>query len=141
MNDSFVTALNTQKTTTEWMNALTTNMTNMYTPGFKENKVNFKTFLGGAVLDRCDKNFGQGKSTPGTANANLFLEGEGFFVTRTNEGKVIYTRHGEFDFDSEGVYKNKDGFTVQGYILNDKGEIMTLYLPLFRLYHSRCNLE
>ena len=56
MNDSFVTALNTQKCTTEWMNALTTNMTNMYTPGFKENKVNFKTFLGGAVLDTCDKN-------------------------------------------------------------------------------------
>ena len=44
MNDSFVTALNTQKTTVEWMNALTTNMTNMYTPGFKENKVNFKIY-------------------------------------------------------------------------------------------------
>ena len=124
MNDSFVTALNTQKATTEWMNTLTTNMTNIYTPGFKENKVTFKTFLGGAVLDNCDKNFGQGKSTPGTANANLFLEGEGFFVTRTDEGKVIYTRHGEFDFNSEGVYTNKDGNTVQGYILNDKGEIM-----------------
>ena len=124
MNDSFVTALNTQKATTEWMNTLTTNMTNIYTPGFKENKVTFKTFLGGAVLDTCDKNFGQGKSTPGTANANLFLEGEGFFVTRTDEGKVIYTRHGEFDFNSEGVYTNKDGNTVQGYILNDKGEIM-----------------
>ena len=110
MNDSFVTALNTQKTTTEWMNALTTNMTNMYTPGFKENKVNFKTFLGGAVLDTCDKNFGQGKSTPGTANANLFLEGEGFFVTRTDAGKVVYTRHGEFDFDAEGVYKSVKAF-------------------------------
>ncbi len=124
MNDAFVTALNTQKTTTEWMSALTTNMTNMYTPGFKENKFNFKTFLNGAVMDTCDKNFGQGKSTPGTANANLFLEGEGFFVTRTQEGKIVYSRHGEFDFDAEGVYKNKDGYTVQGYILNDKGEIM-----------------
>ena len=99
-------------------------MTNIYTPGFKENKVTFKSCLGGAVLDNCDKNFGQGKSTPGTANANLFLEGEGFFVTRTDEGKVIYTRHGEFDFNNEGVYTNKDGNTVQGYILNDKGEIM-----------------
>lgn len=124
MNDSFVTALNTQKTTVEWMNALTTNMTNMYTPGFKENKITFKTFLNGAVLDSCDKNFGQGKSTPGTANANLFLEGEGFFVTRDTEGKIVYTRHGEFDFDSQGVYKNKDDMAVQGYILNDKGEIM-----------------
>lgn len=24
----------------------------------------------------------------------------------------------------DGVYKNKEGNTVQGYILNDKGEIM-----------------
>ena len=124
MNDAFVTALNTQKSTTEWMSALTTNMNNMYTPGYRENKFNFKTFLNGAVMDTCDKNFGQGKSMPGTGNANLFLEGEGFFVTRTKEGKIIYTRHGEFDFDSEGVYKNKDGYAVQGYILNDKGEIM-----------------
>ncbi len=125
MNDSFVTALNTQKATTEWMNVLAYNMANIYTPGFKESKVTFKTFLGGAVMDNCEKNFGQGKSTPGTANANLFLEGEGFFVTRDKENKVVYTRLGEFDFDGEGVYKDKLGNTVQGYILNDKGEIMS----------------
>lgn len=124
MNDSFITALNTQKATTNWMDVLAENMTNIYTPGFKENQVNFSTFLGGAVLDNPSKNFGQGKSTPGTSNANLFLEGKGYFLTRTAEGKSVYTRHGEFTFDKEGVYKAKNGDTVQGYILNDKGEIM-----------------
>ena len=29
-----------------------------------------------------------------------------------------------FTFDSEGVYRDRSGNTVQGYILNDKGEIM-----------------
>ena len=124
MNDSFITALNTQKSTSDWMDALSENLANIYTPGFKENQVNFKTFLGGAVMDNPNKNLGQGKSTPGTSNSNLFLEGQGYFLTRRADGKSVYTRHGEFTFDGEGVYKNKDGNTVQGYILNEKGEIM-----------------
>lgn len=124
MNDSFITALNTQKATVNWMDVLSENLGNVYTPGFQENQVNFQTFLGGATMDNPNKKLSQGKSTPGTSNSNLFLEGSGYFVTKTAEGKSIYTRHGDFTFDKEGVYKNKDGNTVQGYILNDKGEIM-----------------
>lgn len=124
MNDSFITALNTQKATVNWMDVLSENLANCYTPGFKENKVNFSTFLGGAILDNPNKNLFQGKSMPGTSTSNLFLEGKGYFLVKTPEGKNIYTRHGEFTFDKEGIYKNKDGNTVQGYILNDKGEIM-----------------
>ena len=124
MNDFYTTAINTQKATIQWMDVLADNLTNVYSPGFRENKVNFTTFLNGAVLDHTEKNFGQGKSTPGTSNENLFFEGKGFFVLRGPEGNVSYTRLGEFTFDSEGVYKAKNGATVQGYILNDKGEIM-----------------
>lgn len=124
MNDSYVTALNTQKSTQNWMDVIAHNMTNIYTPGYREQQVNFKTFLGGAISDDYDKKTGQGKSTPGTSNDNLFLEGKGFFLTKTAEGKSIYTRLGEFTFDGEGVYRAKNGNTVQGYILNDKGEIM-----------------
>ncbi|MBR1908291.1 flagellar hook basal-body protein [bacterium] len=124
MNDSFMIALNAQKATNNWMGAITENLANIYTPGYKEKKISFQTFLNGSVLDNSSINFGQGKSTPGTSNANLFLEGEGFFMIKNNDGKTIYTRHGEFEFDSEGAYKTKDGLNVQGYILNDKGEIM-----------------
>lgn len=124
MNDSFVTALNTQKATVNWMDVLAENLSNIYTPGFQENNVNFQTFLGGAILDNPIKKLAQGKSMPGTSNSNLFLEGKGYFVVKNTEGKSIYTRNGDFTFDKEGVYKNKEGYTVQGYILNDKGEIM-----------------
>lgn len=124
MNDAFITALNTQKATVNWMDVLAENLTNVYTPGFKENQVNFQTFLGGAIMDNPNKKLAQGKSTPGTSNSNLFLEGQGYFLTRTSGGKSVYTRLGNFTFDSEGVYKSKEGNTVQGYILNDKGEIM-----------------
>lgn len=124
MNDSFTIALNTQKSTQNWMDVIADNMTNIYTPGFREKQVTFKTFLGGAIADDYDKKIGQGKSTPGTSNSNLFLEGNGFFLTKTKDGKNIYTRLGEFIFDGEGVYRAKNGNTVQGYILNDRGEIM-----------------
>lgn len=124
MNDSFITALNTQKSTTNWMDVIAHNMTNVYTPGFREQQVNFKTFLGGAIADDYDKKIDQGKSTPGTSKENLYLEGKGFFLVKNDEGKSIYTRLGEFTFDKEGVYRDRNGNTVQGYILNDKGEIM-----------------
>lgn len=124
MNDSFVTALNTQKATVNWMDVLAENLSNIYTPGFQENNVNFQTFLGGAILDNPTKKIAQGKSMPGTSNSNLFLEGKGYFLVKNTDGKSIYTRNGDFTFDKEGVYKNKEGFTVQGYILNDKGEVM-----------------
>ena len=124
MNDAFITAINTQYATVNWMDVIADNMTNVYTPGFKEKQVNFKTFLGGAINDDYDKKMTQGKSTPGTSNDNVFLEGKGFFLTKTPEGKSVYTRLGEFTFDGEGVYRAKNGNTVQGYILNDKGEIM-----------------
>ena len=124
MNDAFITAINTQYATVNWMDVIADNMTNVYTPGFKEKQVNFKTFLGGAINDDYDKKMSQGKSTPGTSNDNVFLEGKGFFLTKTPEGKSVYTRLGEFTFDGEGVYRAKNGNTVQGYILNDKGEMM-----------------
>ncbi len=124
MNDSFITALNTQKSTVNWMDVIANNMTNVYTPGFREEQVTFKTFLGGAISENYDKKIDQGKSTPGTSKENLFLEGKGFFLVKDAEGKSIYTRLGEFKFDNEGVYRDRNGNTVQGYILNDKGEIM-----------------
>lgn len=130
MNDAFITAINTQYATVNWIDVISDNMTNIYTPGFKEKKVNFKTFLSGAITDDYEKNMGQGKSTPGTSKDNVFLEGKGFFLTKTAEGRSVYTRLGEFTFDGEGVYRAKNGNTVQGYILNDKGEIMQGTKPI-----------
>ena len=124
MNDAFISAINTQYATVNWINVLSENMTNVYTPGYREKQVTFKSFLNGVITDDFDKNQGQGKSTPGTAKENLFLEGKGFFLVKTPDGKSIYTRLGEFTFDGNGVYKDRSGNTVQGYILNDKGEIM-----------------
>ncbi|MGN0005417.1 MAG: hypothetical protein ACI37Z_05545 [Candidatus Gastranaerophilaceae bacterium] len=130
MNDSFINALNTQAATNHWIEGIGENMMNCYTPGYRENKINFRTYLGGIAPDSLLKSTGQGKSTPGTSDENVFLEGKGFFVIKNEHGKTSYTRLGEFKFDGEGVYKTADGKRVQGYILNDKGEIMQGTKPM-----------
>ena len=124
MNDAFINSLNAQKSTDSWMRALVQNMSNMYTPGYRESAITFKNFLTGTIADSHGKNLGQGKSIPGTSSENVYLEGDGYFMLRRNDGKIIYSRLGEFKFDSEGIYKNGSGAEVQGFILNDKGEIM-----------------
>ena len=124
MRDGFIAAMNTQKIAGEWANEISENLINVFNPGYREKKMNFRTFLEGRVNDDFIRNPGQGKSSPGTSEENIFLEGNGFFVLKNDKGRVVYTRLGEFTFDGEGVYRAKDGQDVQGYILNDKGEIM-----------------
>jgi flagellar hook protein FlgE len=123
MNDSFVTAINTQRITKDWMDQIAINLSNVYTPGYREINGTFKSFMDGATFDEIRVKTYQGKSMPGTSPENVYLEGQGFFVTKRPEGKILYTRLGEFTFDGEGTYKTKEGYTVQGYILNDKGEV------------------
>ncbi len=125
MRDSYINAMNVQKNSIYWMNAVSENLMNAYTPGYRENQVSFKTYLDSSVLDKVQKSFTQGKAIPGTSDANVFLAGKGYFAIRNEEGRLAYTRYGDFRFDKEGVYKASDGSVVQGYILNDKGEIMS----------------
>ncbi|MCK7485711.1 MAG: hypothetical protein MZU97_09265 [Bacillus subtilis] len=125
MKDSFITSINTQRTTMDWIQLIVQNVSNIYNPGYKEIMGNFKTCLDGVEMDDMRVKIDQGKAFPGTSPTNLYLEGNGFFATKRPDGKILYTRLGDFNFDNEGVYKTKEGFTIQGYILNDNGEIMS----------------
>ncbi|MEI8377883.1 MAG: flagellar hook-basal body complex protein [bacterium] len=124
MNDPFITAVNNQRTANDWIGAISHNLSNIYTPGFREVSTSFKSFIDGSEIEDLSFKNDQGKSMPGNDKGNLFLEGQGFFVTKTLNGKDVYTRRGDFSFDSEGYYKTADGKRVQGYILDSNGQIM-----------------
>lgn len=141
MNDPFITGINTQRKSMDWMNLLIKNMTNIYTPGYRERKANFGTFLQGATFDDVRLKAWQGKAYPGTAPENLYIEGKGFFVVKKPNGKILYTRLGEFAFKGDGTYKTKDGFNVQGYIVNDKGEIMSGSSPQVSSPHAKAESQ
>lgn len=129
MLDAFITAVNTQKVSHHWIDAISTNMSNLYTPGYKEYEGNFRTHLDGVDLEDMRVDVGQGKSIPGTSPENVYLEGQGYFLAKRPDGKILYTRRGEFTFDGQGVYKTTEGYTVQGQILNDKGEVLATPVP------------
>ena len=124
MRDTFINAINTRQTSIQWLNYITENLQNLNTPGYRENQMTFKSYLDSSVPDKVTRCSRQGKAIPGKPE-NVFLEGNGYFVIRNEEGRIAYTRLGDFKFDGEGVYKSSDGSKVQGYILNDKGEIMS----------------
>ena len=133
MNDSYINALNIQSSAKGWMDATVENMVNLYTPGYRENKVTFKTFLDSAYTDGYIKNLGQGKAIPGTSTENVYLEGNGFFVIRKNDGSLAYTRLGEFKFDGEGVYKAADGSKVQGIFWMIKAKLCLAQKPSVKM--------
>ena len=87
MRDAFINALNTQKITNEWVSNISENLTNAYTPGYREKKFTFKTFLDGSIAETSLRNIGQGKSSPGTSDENIYLEGSGYFVLRNEQGR------------------------------------------------------
>ena len=49
MQDPYITALNSQKASLAWIETLSENMSNMYTPGYREAKSNFSNFINDAL--------------------------------------------------------------------------------------------
>ncbi len=60
----------------------------------------------------------------GTANTNMAVGGNGFFVVRPQPGStdVAFTRAGSFVVDNDGNLKNLAGFYLQGWPLDRNGD-------------------
>lgn len=90
------------------MEAISHNIANANTIGFKKSSVNFADLypsLGGSTVQigfgvdvaSIDQNFGTGSYARGNGPLDLALSGSGFFVTRDpSSGQVSYTRAGKF---------------------------------------------
>ena len=121
MYDPFITALNTQKSAMGWFSALAENMGNLYTPGYREVKSSFVDFVNGVQMQEIPRSDEQGKSTPGKAPSNLFIEGKGYFTVRKPDGGLLFTRLGDFNFNADGTLVNGLGYALQGYLLGEDG--------------------
>jgi flagellar hook protein FlgE len=124
MNDPYVIALNSDRAARAWYGSLTQNMANMYKPGFREYKMDFSDFIDGVELQEGVRNTFQGKSWPGRSPNNLMVEGSGYFVLRKPDGKLVFTRLGDFDINAQGNLVNNSGYTVQGYLLGEDGKMI-----------------
>ena len=115
------------------MGAISDNITNVNTIGYKGAKVNFKTlvtkqvsltnYAPGGVQSAVRKGIDvQGLLQATNSSTDVSLSGQGFFIVNEaanpQEGDMFaYTRAGSFKVDKEGYLQNVSGWYMQGWPL------------------------
>lgn len=134
------------------LRTISNNVANMNTPGFKKSQVLFEEQFNANTPFRNDRrgpgNNGEGAGvntyatridfSPGEArqtgsSLDVALEGAGYFVLRGADSELRYTRAGQFDFDTDGVLRNKsDQAVVLGTARDGKGPLGEISLAALR---------
>ncbi|MQX38083.1 flagellar hook-basal body complex protein [Roseospira navarrensis] len=113
------------------MGAISDNVANVNTVGYKGTTVNFKTLVTaqvsltqyspGGVQSAPRTNVDiQGLLQATTSSTDFGLSGQGFFVvsdTATNPSGYAYSRAGSFKVDKDGYLQNASGYYLQGWPL------------------------
>lgn len=125
MLDAITTAVSGLDGFTKGLQVISNNVTNMNTPGFKGSNVNFEDQLATPYDgDASSSNNGNGldayavtldlSSGQAVQSSNplaVAVTGNGLFVVEDTQGKIHYTRDGEFQFNSDGYLTMPDGTT------------------------------
>ncbi len=113
------------------LQAVSNNLANLDTVGFKDQTVSFSDlFAQNSLLDGANNpvvsalgvtssqtstNFTDVAPTTTGISSNMALSGNGFFVAQTASGAQNYTRAGNFTANADGVLVTSAGETVMGY--------------------------
>jgi flagellar hook protein FlgE len=113
------------------MSVIGDNIANVNTIGFKGSRTTFETVLAqsisgasgtsqvgrGVALSAVDPIFAQGSFETTNEPTDMAIGGKGFFMVRSPETGMFYTRAGHFRFDEDGYLVNPASLRVQGWIL------------------------
>ena len=121
------------------MGAISDNITNVSTIGYKNTFVNFQTLVtkqtsstfysAGGVQSRPRQDTGvQGLLQASTSQTDLALSGAGYFVANeanvpTISNEFVFTRAGSFFQDNEGFLRNSAGFYLQAWPTDALGNV------------------
>jgi flagellar hook protein FlgE len=107
------------------------NLANVNTVGFKHSRAEFADLLTtvegrveighGVRLANTSRLFTQGALQTTESVTDLAIQGNGLFVVRDAAGGTYYTRAGQFHVDKLGRLVNGEGYTVQGFQVDDSG--------------------
>ncbi|MFX4221443.1 MAG: flagellar hook protein FlgE [Thalassobaculum sp.] len=118
--------------------AISDNIANVNTIGYKETRVRFQTLVtesasdtqfapGGVIARPFTDPEKQGQIQGTTSDTDLALVGEGFFVvnqTDGSDGQFLFTRAGSFTQDEDGNLVNTAGYYLQGWRTDTTGNIV-----------------
>ncbi|WP_456398156.1 flagellar hook protein FlgE [Desulfurobacterium sp.] len=141
MLQSFYTAFTGLNAEKNWLSVISDNIANVNTVGFKAERAVFEDLLasslttysngspinreigGGVFVGATVKDFSQGTFMNTNNPLDMALDGEGFFMVKSNDGVTYYTRNGEFRLDANGDLINMLGMKVQGWMLDNVGNM------------------
>ena len=124
---SFSIATSGLNAVTEQLNAISNNIANSGTVGFKSGRAEFSALYAesqplGVGVSAVTQSITKGGSISSTGTAlDLAINGNGFFMVRDSAGTTAYTRAGYFGTDSHGNLVNNLGMYLQGYPVDANG--------------------
>ena len=116
------------------MNVIGNNIANVNTIAFKGQRMDFQDFIyqdsysasgptqigRGVSVNAILGDFSQGSFETTNDPMDMAIGGKGYFQVRdSNSDQVWYTRAGDFRFDAEGYLKNPQGYTLQGWKIDN----------------------
>lgn len=141
MSSSLSTAVSGLTAYNQLIALISNNLANSGTTAYKSSSVSFIDLLNqslsasaavttgsGVSVSSITTDWTQGSLQTTSSSTDLAINGSGFFVVRDTDGtgSTYYTRNGEFDFNEDGVLVSADGLYVQGYAVDDDGNLGAL---------------
>lgn len=126
---SFSIATSGLNAVTEQLNAISNNIANSGTVGFKSGRAEFAALYAdsqplGVGVTGVTQSITKGGSITSTGTAlDLAINGNGFFMVRDSAGTTAYTRAGYFGTDNNGNLVNNQGMYLQGYPVDANGAL------------------
>ncbi|VXB34757.1 flagellar hook-basal body complex protein [Massilia sp. 9I] len=118
---SFNIALSGIQAINEQLEAVSNNIANAGTYGFKSSRANFASVMAGDQMNGVEvasltQNIGQNGGLVNTGRSmDAMIQGRGFFTSRDEQGVMQYTRVGIFSANKDGYLVDAAGRKVQGY--------------------------
>ena len=114
------------------LNAISDNIANVSTTGYKEASTEFSSLVlssgldsdyqsGSVIVDPRIAIDGQGALNSTTSTTDLAIQGNGFFIVQGPNNQPVLTRAGSFVKDSTGNLVNAAGYTLLGYPTGTSG--------------------
>lgn len=154
MSQSLYTAMGGVAAAQTSLNVISNNVANINTVAFKSSSTNFSEVYSstlssgsaasgtsggtnpkqvglGVQVSSISKNFNSGTWVATGKTTDLMIEGDGFFTAQTADGQRLYTRAGDFHFDSDGNLVTTSGLKVLGTnnILSSTSSSTPIYIP------------
>ncbi|MBV9264833.1 MAG: flagellar hook-basal body complex protein, partial [Acidobacteriaceae bacterium] len=158
MFSSYSTALSGLNAMGDAIDIVGNNLANLNTTGYKETRASFKDMVAQASGDASTqvglgtgaplntRIFSQGTITPTAGPFDAAINGDGFFVVKTQTEETAYTRDGSFSRDKDGFLVTSTGEYVQGWsmyqgVLSPNGPLGNIQIPVGQSLAPRATSE